>query len=318
MNTKPKLSFPRAATAILISAGLLALLLSRLEIGPALARLQSADTRWLGVAACFSFGVLLLRSFRFAALLRSDLRLTAAAVAIQVFLNRVTPLRLGEFSLPWLLHRHGAESFSGSLVSLVFVRILDLGIVVWAVALSLAATPERSSLPALLVASLLLLLLLAAFRRWLGALLRIVRLGTRNFGRADSAMRKLEDALAEARRLEGWAYAKVALTSLGIFVGQSAIFGAILLAYDLPLPLLDLARGSAVALTGAALPLAAVGTIGTQEASWVAGFAWVGIPLEEAIVTGIAAQFVTLAFSALFALPAWLFLSRRAPGLDRG
>lgn len=321
MNTKLKLSFPRTAAAILVSAGLLALLLSRLELGPALARFQSADPLWLGLAAVFSLSVLLCRALRFASLTEAAaLEVTTAAIAIQVFLNRVTPFRLGELSLPLLLKRHGAESFSGSLVSLVFVRILDLALVVWAVALSLAVTPERNSLPALIGASLLLAILLGTFRRWLGALIRLSRLVTRRLGgrlaRIDHAMEKLAEASSEARRLNGRAYAMVTLTSLGIFVGQSALFGSILMAYGIQLPLLHLARGAAVALAGAAVPVAAVGTIGTQEASWVAGFVWVGVPLEEAIVTGIAAQLITLFFSAILALPAWLYLSRRAPGLE--
>lgn len=323
MGAKRKTSFYRAAAAIAISAGLLALLLSRLEWAPALARFRSVDPRWLGLAALFSLAVLALRALRFATLTRTaKLEITTAAVATQVFLNRVTPFRLGELSLPLLLKRHGAESFSGSLVSLVFVRILDLGIVVWAIALSLAVAPDRSNLPSLAGASLLLLLLLGTFRRWLGALIRLLRSGTRRLGGRlaplDRAMSKLAEASAEAGRLEGPAYAKVALTSLGIFLGQAALFGSILMAYGIPLPLPLLARGAAVALAGAALPVAAVGTIGTQEASWVAGFAWVGVPLEASIVSGIAAQILTLIFSALWALPAWLFLSRRASHASGG
>lgn len=314
----------RSIAAIAVSAGLLALLLSRLELGPALERFGSAEPAAIGLAALFSLLVLLLRALRFSALTRAaGLGVTAPAVAIQVFLNRITPFRLGELSLPLLLERHGGEAFSGSLLSLLFVRLLDLGIVLWAIALSMAVVPDRAGLPAIVAASLLLLVLLGTFRHWMGGGVRLLAratapLGKGRLARLHAAVERLASATAEIRRLEGLAYAKVTLTSLGIFLGQTAMFGALLLAYGHRLPLLDLTRGSAVAQGGAALPVAAIGTIGTQEASWVAGFAWVGLPLQEAIVTGIAAQLLTLAFAALFALPAWLWLALRRPGLERG
>lgn len=314
----------RGVGAVLVSVGLLALLLSRLEIGPAVERFRSVDATGICLAALFSFAVLLLRAVRFSALTRAaGIGITAPAVAIQVFLNRITPFRLGELSLPLLLKRHAREAFSGSLLSLFFVRLLDLGIVVCAIALALATGPDRSNLPALVVASLLLLVLVGSFRHWMGGLVRLLAGATAplrggRLARLHEAMETLSAASREIRRLEGRAYAKVAFASLGIFLGQTAMFGAILLAYDIRLPLLDLVRGGAVAQAGAALPIAAVGTIGTQEASWVAGFAWVGLPLQEAIVTGIATQLLTLGFAAVFALPAWIWLSRRSVGLESG
>lgn len=309
----------RSALAIAVSGGLLAWLLSKLELGPALDRFSSASPQAIALAGLFSFLVLLLRGLRFSALTRgAGLDVTTPAVAIQVFLNRITPFRLGEISLPILLRRHAGADFASSLVVLAFVRLLDLAIVVWAIGLSLAVGPTGANLPAIAAASLVLVLLVATFRRWLGGVLRVVReLWTRaargRWPGADRALDKLLAATTQAKHLAGRDHAKVALASLGIFAGQTALFGAILVAYGIRLPLLDLARGGAVAQAGSAIPVAAVGTLGTHEASWVAGFVWVGVPMEEAIVTGVAAQLVTLAFAACFALPAWFWLLRRRP-----
>lgn len=309
----------RSALAIAVSGGLLAWLLSRLELGPALDRLASADPSAVASAGLFSFLVLLLRAHRFSVLTRAaGLEITTPAVAIQVFLNRITPFRLGEISLPLLLRRHAGADLASSLVVLVFVRLLDLAIVVWAIGLSLALGPTGANLPMLGAASFLLVVLVSTFRLWLGGLLRAARaLWTRaargRWSGADRALDKLLAATSQAKRLAGRDYAKVALASLGIFAGQTALFGAILLAYGIRLPLFSLARGAAVAQAGSAVPVAAVGTIGTHEASWVAGFVWVGVPVEEAIVTGIAGQLLTLAFAACFALPAWIWLQRRRP-----
>lgn len=314
----------RSIAAVVVSAGLLALLLARLELGPALERFVGADPRAVAVAGLFSLVVLLLRALRFSALTRSaGLGVTTPAIAIQVFLNRITPLRLGELSLPLLLQRHGGETFSGALLGLLFVRLLDLAILVWAVALSVAVRPEGAGAWSLAAASLVLVVVLGTFRHWVGGLVRLLARATaplagRRLARIPAAVERLAAAAGEIRRLDGKGHAAVALSSLGIFLGQTAMFGAILAAYGIRLPALDLIRGAAVAQGGAALPIAAVGTVGTQEAAWVAGYAWVGVPLQDAIVTGVAAQLFTLAFAALFALPAWTWLSLRRPGVERG
>jgi hypothetical protein len=262
--------------------------------------------------------VLLLRGLRFRSLVfGAGYPLTSAAVAIQVFLNRVTPFRLGEISLPLLLRRHAGEDTASSLVGVVFVRLVDLAIVAGAVALSFAwasEAPGRGWTAAAL--ALLLAALLGTFRWWLGACTRLLldvatRFGWTRSPKVKGAIGKLVAATAGSKRLDRRGLLVVALSSLGIFLAQTAMFGCILAAFGVHLPLPALARGGAVAQAGAAIPVAAVGTIGTQEASWVAGFAWVGVGLEEAIVTGIAAQLLTLAFAAVFALPAWLWLSRR-------
>lgn len=54
-----------------------------------------------------------------------------------------------------------------------------------------------------------------------------------------------------------------------------------------------------------------MGSIGTHETGWVAGFAWVGVPISEAALTGVATQVVTLVYAALFAGPAWWYYTRR-------
>jgi hypothetical protein len=98
---------------------------------------------------------------------------------------------------------------------------------------------------------------------------------------------------------------------------QIAAFDAILRAFGVALAPIPLVQGAAVALAGPALPLPSVGTIGTLEASWVAGFVWVGVGLDAAILTGVATQLITLAFAAVVALPSWLYLVRRTAARTR-
>mgnify|MGYP000185686923 CR=1 FL=1 len=62
-------------------------------------------------------------------------------------------------------------------------------------------------------------------------------------------------------------------------------------------------------LVGAgALPVISVGSVGTHETGWVAGFVWVGMAVPDAMLTGLFTQVTTLSFAVLFAIPATLHL----------
>ncbi|AKU91945.1 lysylphosphatidylglycerol synthase domain-containing protein [Vulgatibacter incomptus] len=311
----------RGLVAFAVSGALVAFLLSRLDLASAFERFRSADPAWLVAAAALSLVVLFLRGIRFSSLSdRARLPLTTAAVAVQVFLNRVTPFRLGELSLPWLLGRHAGEDGARALVRLLLVRLVDLLVVAGAVVVA-AASRAGSGGPALLPTAALLGLLLAVlftFRRWLSPLLNLIRravalAGLGKVGAIDRVLSRLAGAASDGDALRPRQRVTVALTSLGVFVVQMAMFAAILRAFGIGLPVEALALGGAVAQAGAAVPVASVGTFGTQEASWVAGYVWAGLPMEDAIVTAIASQLLTLLFAALFALPAWLWLERRPP-----
>src|SRR5690606_24827496 len=130
-------AFIRAGLAVLVSGLLVAWLLSKLDAEQALSRLRGVETQWLAVAAACSFGVLLCRSLRFSLLTRdAGLPVVTASIAVQVFMNRITPLRLGELALPYLLQKYGGEDNARSLVHLLLVRLIDLGLVAAAVVLS--------------------------------------------------------------------------------------------------------------------------------------------------------------------------------------
>jgi len=308
----------RAGLAFLISGALLGWLLSKLDLAEAWSRFQEADLRWLAAAALFSFLVLLLRGLRFSALEGTRFWLTTAAVANQNFLNRVTPLRLGELSLPYLLHRHAGADLARALVHLLLIRVIDLAVVVFAVLAGVALRAKAAAGPAFLPtlgAALLLALLLLYFRRLLRAALGAgrwlaARLGLARLPAVDRVLGKLAKAVDDGERMQKRAAALVTSSSLALFVAQVAMFGCLLLAFDVRISLSALALGGAVAQAGAAIPVASVGTFGTQEASWVAGFVWAGVSMQDALVTAVACQFLTLAFAAAFALPSWLWLQR--------
>jgi uncharacterized membrane protein YbhN (UPF0104 family) len=67
--------------------------------------------------------------------------------------------------------------------------------------------------------------------------------------------------------------------------------------------------GSAAAAVANLLPFNLVGNLGTLEAGWTAAFAALGVPLQVAAATGLAAHLWGLIFAAFFGLLAWMILS---------
>jgi uncharacterized protein (TIRG00374 family) len=67
--------------------------------------------------------------------------------------------------------------------------------------------------------------------------------------------------------------------------------------------------GSTAASVANLLPFNLVGNLGTLEAGWTAAFTALGVPLEVAAATGLAAHLWGLIFAAVFGAIAWTALS---------
>ena len=318
----------RIALGLAVSGGLLALVLWPLDLAQAWARARAASPAALGLALGASLLVLIARSVRFHALTAGATRgQVIAAIAVQNFLLRITPLRAGELSLPWLLRQASGESAARTLVALVLVRLADLCVLlVAAMAAGLAwfGAGEGGTLVALAVGAVALLLALIRFRQVVRLLLRLAR-GTASLARVhDKAVvrkvfSRLDEALADGERLTRRQWLTVAIGTLVVATLQFALFAALLAAFGSTPDLRQLVVGASLAQITGALPVTTVGSFGTHEAGWIGGFVWVGMPLQEAALTAVATQVVTLAFAGLFAAPAaWRLAatSRRAGHLS--
>lgn len=309
----------RAGLALVVSAGLVTWVLSRADLGALRAR--AADLRPGALAAAFgcSFAVLLLRAQRFQALAeKADYPTTVAAVAVQNFLVRVTPFRIGELGLPVVLQRHAGEPLMRSLVNVLLVRLVEL----WALLLlgagaTAAFFGASGGAGGTLTLALLGLVTLAVltFRAWLGALTRWARrLGAPQAagfrGRIWRALDRLEEVLEDGGRLALAARLRLGLGTLLIAAFQSALFYALLAVFGVEATVLQVLVGGTAAQFASAVPVPSVGSVGPLEAAWVAGFTWVGIGWEDAVVTAVGCQVITLAFASLFAAAAWARLAR--------
>jgi len=276
--------------------------------------LSSTDGGLLLIALATSAAFLAARGLRLLLLVERGLltwpRATLVAAAAQAA-ALFAPARVGELALPLLVSRTTGRSFSSGVGTLLAARTLDLATLgVWSGAAVLAVRGFGEPLAivasiALLAPSLLLpLTLTGADRlalRCLGP--RGVR-GRRWARRVRRVRRELDALLRRPLRL-----ITAALTSVIMWGLQWAVAWILLVAMGYRWPPSSVVAGSAAAAVANLLPFNLVGNLGTLEAGWTAAFAGLGVPLQVAAATGLAAHLWGLIFAALFGLLAWAVLT---------
>ena len=312
----------RVLLALVVSGGLLTAVLWGVDLSAAWARIVGADPTWLAISFVVSVAVLIARGLRFRVLTtRAGAMSVTTAVALQNFLVRVTPLRLGELSLPYLLHRHAGEPPGRALVSLLLVRLLELWLLLAAAIVSAVLWfGDTSGQAAAVVVLVALSLALAGFRAWLRLATSIARwLATRTgFSGHDLAQKvfaQLDEALGESARLSAAQRWGAGVGTVVVVALQFLLYGCLVRACGLDVHPFQLVVGATAAQVAGALPVLTVGSLGTHESGWVLAFVALGVSRADAVATGLFTQVVTLLFAAVFALPAW-WLTRRVHPSD--
>lgn len=309
----------RVAAAVLVSGGILGMLASQLDWARAGDALGRADPRWLLVSFGCSLAIVWMRGVRWTALQPdAGLGRNTAAICLQNFYNRIAPMRLGELALPHLLRRYAGLEATRTFLILVVVRIVELAVLLGLCAIATLARTGTRHLGWLIGIGGLLLAIVVLLAKLRSALRLAARLGagvarvTRadRFAIVPRALAAVERALAGEAQLSGRQRASLLAWTAAIHLVQLASLDAIVRSFGVDLGWVASMQATTVGLLGPSLPLPSVGIVGALEASWVAGFVWVGVDLDLAIVTGVAAQVVTLGFAALFALPSWAYLRR--------
>ena len=242
------------------------------------------------------------------------LRLTRVA-ALHSVLSSFAPMRLGELSLVWLLHRAAGTPLAAGSALLLVLRLIDLVVVVGAGMLALAALPlARAALPWALPAAgavlgvLILGLLLAPP---VARALRTVTVGEGDptaGGRLTRLWRTLLEALAAQtpRRL-------VTLTAWSLPIWALIFAMAWLCANATEAwigPAGGVAGGSATSLA-IVLPVNTFANAGTFEAAWVLALVPAGLDRTAALATGLLYHVTGLLGSALLGALAFTGEGRR-------
>jgi uncharacterized protein (TIRG00374 family) len=272
--------------------------------------IRSTDGRLLAAAIVTSAAFLTLRGLRLRFLLeRGDLGwltailVAAAAQAAALF----APARLGELALPWLLSRATGRTFSANIGTLLAARVLDLATLgVWCGAAILAARGLKEPI------ALLLALLLLAPTLLLPKTLRVVdRLairwlaprglnGRRWARRLRRVRREIDSLRSRPARLWGALIASFLMWGL-----QWSVAWILLAAMGHTWPIMKVAAGASAAAVANLLPFNLIGNLGTLEAGWTAAFVALGVPIQVAAASGLAAHLWGLIFAAFFGAVSW-------------
>ena len=283
------------------------------ELGRTLARLDPLV--FLGALALHC-AIYVARAERFRVLLpeehrppRASLLAVTSAHNLAVY---VLPAKTGEATLPLYLGRTCGVPAAESIASLVVSRLFDLAalcacMAVVTLALCLGAHWEGplalgyAAAAAFAVGAGVFLtlaargdVLIAPLQKFLG----LIGLGARLGKHAES----LKAALRTAGhgRVRGAALALSFVVWLLIF----AFYGVLAQGFGLPegVGFLHASFGSSVAVLMNLLPINSFAGFGTQEAGWVLGFRWVGVPAEISLPGGVGVHLVQLFDTVLFGL----------------
>jgi uncharacterized protein (TIRG00374 family) len=302
---------------ILAGAVLIFLLLTQIDSRQILDLCRHVDPRWL-LAGGLCYGLsYLFRAARFRSLLASGGipmgRMYAVACA-HGMLNHLLPMRSGEFSYLYFAKRQFEVTMGEAAVSLAIARVLDYLVVSAAFILSsLAVLPALSGaagwylVGAVILACIAVILLRYVVRlsNWLHGLGR--RMAQHGSGRGASVLRWLEAKLQEIAEAFGSTrnarvYTRSAVFSVLIWLCTFAVFYCFLRALGFGIGYWGVIVGSTFAVLTNVLPLSGIGSFGTLEAGWTAGFLLIGFDKEQAIASGFAVHLLALVIIIILGL----------------
>ncbi len=232
-------------------------------------------------ALVLMLGTYVLRALRiydyFSPALHGRFVATLRLTMLHNFFNNLLPMRTGEAAFPVLMRRYFDVPVSRSVPSLLWLRVLDLHVLLaigWS-ALSQRYLPDTLGGP-LLALWLSLPALVFVMRAWLAA-----RLKERD-GRIAGLARKLVEGLPARPAVfwRAWAWTAV---NWGV---KLAVMAFIFTRFD-PLPWLVTLPGMIGGELGSVLPVHGVAGMGTYEAGVMAGLAPQGVALTAALAAAV-------------------------------
>lgn len=308
---------------VLLGVGLLCWLLSRADLRTIANMLATTDLRWFlvgGVTYLVSSG---LRAFRFVRLNRLPLdrvsSMTAVVLAMSLA-NQILPARLGELSYVYLARKTEDLPLGQGFLSLIVARLWDL--VTIGSLFALAAVYLQGQLPSrtrILVwaaagCSALAVMAVIALVAWRGFLFRTaLNLLNRSLLARLPAQRKLVRMVRDMEvglALMGGSvhFGSTLLCSVAVWLSSFGMTHALLMSLGVSVTLGETVVGASLAALASILPINSIGSFGTLEAGWTAGFVLVGMDPDLALATGFAIHLLALAHTVACGLPAWGWL----------
>jgi uncharacterized membrane protein YbhN (UPF0104 family) len=320
-SVAPRRRALRIAAAVAVTGGLAALIALAVPYGEVADAFRGLEPLWLVPMLAAYTLTFPCRAARFRSLgVPLSLPALTGVSAIHQCMNRLLPLRTGEFAFPVLVRRLCGKSLVEGLALVALCLLLDLVIVVVAFLAALLAVPQARDAvgpvgTALIVAALPVLLAGYLLLPGLGSRLAR-RLGERLAPRHPKAAERLAraaDTLEAVRTLSRRGFFGAVVWTVLQWATLFVTFWSALAATGIDLGPAEVVAGSTAAIIAAAVPVGGVGSFGTLEGGWAAGFVLVGVPRGPAVASALVVSATSLVLVLVLAAISWAFLGRRRP-----
>lgn len=212
------------------------------------------------------------------------------------FYNHVIPARLGELSLPLLLKQQFQFPLIQSASALVIIRIYDLITLLLACLIAMCIVAGHPEAPDWVgkisnTAIATILLLLAFMISLVFALARNRRLPfgikalAKRWPKAITAIKFIELAWSNIQGPKK--QLKLFSISVANFALLNVFFFCFMIMAQVEVSYLETLVGSSLANLTQLLPINTLGSLGSLEAGWVAGFTLIGVSAKTALTTGL-------------------------------
>jgi uncharacterized membrane protein YbhN (UPF0104 family) len=315
----------RLVVAVTVTGGLAALVVLAVPLQRTAAALRSVEPFWIAPMLAAYALTFVARAARFRALgVPLSLPALIGVSSIHQFMNRILPLRTGELAFPVLVRRLCGTSLVEGITLVALCHMLDLASIALSFLVALLAVPQARAAfgpvgTALIAASLPMLLVGYVLLPSLGARLAR-RLATHVETRRppwSARLARAAETLDGVRHVKRGAFLGAAVWTMLQWLATFGVFWAAVAAVGLPLGPAEVIVGSTASVLAAVLPIGGIGSFGTLEGGWAAGFVLLGVAGGPAVASGLVMSGATFVLSGIMAAIAWGALGRRrGPSAD--
>jgi uncharacterized protein (TIRG00374 family) len=304
-------------TAVTITIGLLAILFSQIQVGDVIRTLAGIKSSYL-IAGFLVYSIsYLFRALRFQILLNKEIRThdIFKIVCIHNLVNCILPARTGELSYVYLLKKVHKKATGEGIATLFMARIFDLFAIILLFLFSIFFIQDGSSaiigtiwvvIAVIIILVALVILIFYSGRDLLNSIkcysekLNLVRWSSWRYilAKGEETIDCLEKTLSSG----SYVYIQVVLLTSGVWLSLYAVIYLLVIGMGISLGFPETLFASTFTIVSTVLPISGIAGFGTIEGAWTIGFMLVGVPKEEAIISGFSYHLVTIVYFLILGL----------------
>ena len=302
-------------SAVVITAVLVAILLSQISIGEVAKTLTSIDPIYLVIAFILYLFSYFFRALRFHILLNNKVSIKDlfTIVCVHNMANNLLPARTGEVSYVYLSKKlHDIPTGEG-IASLMVARVFDLisiSLLFFVAALYVRDLPPMIDKVIWIIAGFMVLVVsmligLVYFgEKFMKVTKNIIsRLGGNRFQVAEYLLRKGSETvesfgMVKSRTIVIWCMLASVMVWLLLYLANYVLVNAMYINLGVWAVIL----GSTFAIFTTILPIQSIGGFGTLEGGWAIGFMVIGVSKEIAISSGFAVHIIGFIYFLILGL----------------